>query len=97
MVVDKTDVVPLHPVQTPFYSPSDEVLLQSMLTTLADLDFAYEQERERVSGLTVDAHLRARMLQKLRDQHRERREPYIRHLGAVYARIMPQFNAGARS
>jgi hypothetical protein len=90
MVVDETDVVPLHRVQPRFYALEDEDLLQSLLTTLADLDFAYEQERERVSKSTKDASLRARMLQKLRDQHRERREPYIRHLTVLQELIMPQ-------
>jgi len=93
MAVDETDVVQSNRVQSQFYSPDDQVLLQSMLTTLADLDFAYEQERERVSSSTNDASLRARMLQKLRDQHRERREPYIRHLTALQERIMPQVTA----
>ena len=97
MAVDETDVVPFNQIQRQVYSPDNEVLLQSMLTTLADLDFAYEQERERVSRSTQDVNLRARMLQKLRDQHRERREPYLRHLTALHERIMPQFSAGARS
>src|SRR5215211_970333 len=93
MAVDETDVVQSNRVQSQFYSPDDQVLLQSMLTTLADLDFAYEQERERVSSSTNDASLRARMLQKLRDQHRERRETYIRHLTVLQERIMPQLTA----
>ena len=93
MAVDETDVVQSNRVQSRVYSPDDQVLLQSMLTTLADLDFAYEQERERVSSSTNDASLRARMLQKLRDQHRERREPYIRHLTVLQERIMPQVTA----
>jgi len=93
MAVDETDVVQSNRVQSQFYSPDDQVLLQSMLTTLADLDFAYEQERERVSSSTNDASLRARMLPKLRDQHRERRATYIRHLTVLQERIMPQVTA----
>jgi len=61
MAVDETDVVQSNRVKSRFYSPDDEVLLQSMLTTLADLDFAYEQERKRVSGSTEDVNLRARI------------------------------------
>ena len=97
MVINETDVVRLDRGQPRFYSPEDEGLLQSLLTTLADLDFAYEQERERVSRSTMDESLRARMLQKLRDQHRERRDRYIRHLTVLQERIMPQFSAKARS
>ena len=90
MAVDETDVVRSDTLRPRFYSPDNEVLLQSMLTTLADLDFAYEQERERVSTSTKDANLRARVLQKLRDQHRERREPYMQHLTMFQEQIMPQ-------
>ena len=90
MVVDVTEVVQLHRVKPRFYSLDDEVLLQSLLTTLANLDFAYEQERERVSSSTKDANLRARVLQKLRDQHRERRDPYMQHLTVLHEQIMPQ-------
>ena len=66
-----------------------------MLATLVDLDFACEQERERVSSSTADTKLRPRMLQKLRDQHRERREPYLRNSTVLQERITPQFGAGA--
>src|SRR5215211_4550489 len=90
MAIAEADFVRVHSVQSRFYSPDAEVLLQSMLTTLADLDFAYEKERERVSSSTQDANLRTRMLQKLRERHRARREPYIRHLSELQQRIMPQ-------
>jgi hypothetical protein len=90
MVVDVTEVVQLHRVKPRFYSLDDEVLLQSLLTTLANLDFAYEQERERVSSSSKDTNLRARVLQKFRDQHRARRDPYIQHLTVLHRQIMPQ-------
>ena len=93
MAVAATDFVRVHHVQPRFYSPNNEALLQSLLTTLVDLDLAYEQERERVSSSTEDASLRARMLQRLPDQHRERREPYIRNLTVLQERIMPQITA----
>jgi heme oxygenase len=90
MVLNETEVVPSNRVKPRFYSLDDEILLQSLLTTLANLDFAYEQERERVSSSTKDANLRARVLQKLRDQHRERRHPYMQHLTVLHEQIMPQ-------
>ena len=71
------------------YSPDVQPLLQSLLATLADLDFDYERERERISRSTEDSNLRVRLLRKLADKHRERRDPYIRHLTALQARIMP--------
>ena len=61
MVLNETEVVQSNRVKPRFYSLDDEVLLQSLLTTLTNLDFAYEQERERVSTSTKDANLRARV------------------------------------
>jgi hypothetical protein len=40
MVRNETEVVQLHRVKPRFYSLDDEVLLQSLLTTLTNLDFA---------------------------------------------------------
>ena len=71
------------------YSPDVQPLFQSLLATLADLDFDYERERERISSSTEDSNLRGRLLRQLADKHRERRDPYIRHLTALQARIMP--------
>ena len=71
------------------YSPDVQPLLQSLLATLADLDFDYERERERISSSTEGSNLRVRLLRKLADKHRERRDPYIRHLTALQARITP--------
>ena len=67
------------------YAPDVQPRLQS----LADLDFDYERERKRISSATEDSNLRVRLLRKLADTHRERRDPYIRHLTAHQARIMP--------
>ena len=63
-------------------------LLHSLLRTLADLDFAYERERERLIG-RVEPNLvvRKRALERLRERHVEQCEPYIRHLEAIQAKI----------
>ena len=74
--------------QRPVYSPDVQPLLQSLLTTLADLDFDYEQERERVNNSTKDPTLKSRLLRKLAERHRARRDPYIRHLAILQDRIM---------
>jgi hypothetical protein len=71
------------------YSPEAQPLFQSLLATLADLDFAYERERDRVSSSTTDPNVRARALRNLEVQHRQRREPYIRHLTTLQDRMMP--------
>jgi hypothetical protein len=60
-----------------------------LLATLADLDFDFERERERVSSSTKDPKLREPLLRKVEERHRERREPYVRHLTLLQARMMP--------
>ena len=73
----------------------DEVqpLFQSLLKTLADLDFDYERERKHVISSTEDPVLRWRLLYKLGERHRERREPYILHLTILQERLMPAHNS----
>ena len=74
--------------QAGMYSPNLQPLMQSLLATLADIDFEYEREREKLSSVSRDANLRIRVLEKLRAQHRERRDPYIQQLAAIQSRIM---------
>jgi hypothetical protein len=61
--------------------------MQSLLSALADIDFAYEHERERISRSTTDAGLRTRLLESLRERHCERREPYTQQLTILQNRI----------
>ncbi len=70
------------------YSPAFQPLLQSLLATLADLDFDYEKEREKLSSMAPDTNIRIRALEKLRNRHRERREPYIQQLAVLQKRMM---------
>jgi hypothetical protein len=70
------------------YSPTLQPLLQSLLSTLADIDFDYELEREKLSGTSQDNTLKIRALEKLRSRHRERREPYIQQLAILQRRMM---------
>ena len=69
------------------YSPDLQPLLQSLLATLADIDFGYERERDTISTRTTDMNLKIRLLEKLREHHRERREPYIQQLAILQERI----------
>ena len=70
------------------YSPAFQPLLQSLLATLADLDFDYEQEREKLSSTSPDTTVKSRALEKLKNRHRERREPYIQQLTILQKRMM---------
>jgi DNA-binding transcriptional MerR regulator len=70
------------------YSPAFQLLLQSLLATLADLDFDYEQEREKLSSMSPDTAVKSHALKKLKNRHRERREPYVQQLAILQKRIM---------
>jgi hypothetical protein len=70
------------------YSPTYQPLLQSLLATLADIDFDYEQEREKLSINSPDANIKIRALEKLKACHYERRQPYIQQLAILQKRMM---------
>jgi len=71
------------------YSPTDKPLLQSLLSTLADIDFEYEQARDKICKSSPDLNLRIRILEKLKAQHQERRMPYIQQLAILQERMIP--------
>jgi hypothetical protein len=69
------------------YSPTLQPLLQSLLLTLADIDFAYESNLETVRNSISDEVLKREVIGKLQQQHQERRTPYVRQLAALQERI----------
>ena len=71
--------------QPRMYSPDLQPLLQSLLATLADIDFEYE--RDTISARTLDMNLKIRLLEKLKQHHRERRVPYLQQLAILHERI----------
>lgn len=70
------------------YSPAMEPLLRSLLSTLADIDFEYEKEHERLSKSSPDINLKIRVLEKLKAQHRERRAPYLQQLAILQEKML---------
>jgi hypothetical protein len=76
------------PSQPKMYSPAIKPLLQSLLSTLADIDFEYEKEKERISKSSPDLNLKIRVLEKLKSQHQERRMPYIQQLAILQERMI---------
>ncbi len=66
------------PVQTESSGP--EPTLQALIDALVDLDLAFERECKELSKGTLDATSQYRMLSKLREQHRQRRAPYVHEL-----------------
>jgi hypothetical protein len=49
--------------------------MQSVLATLADIDFADRQEVEKVSSTGLDDVFKSRLVTKLDQLHREQRQP----------------------
>ena len=73
--------------QPRMYSPDLQPLLQSLLATLADIDFAHQSDIETVRNSSAEEWLKQTTIRKLQQRHRERREPYVRQLKALQARI----------
>ena len=76
------------------YAPAILLLVQSLLGTLADIDFHYERERKRVSRSNQDLNVRIKALERLRVRHREAREPYIKQLAILQQHIRAHVEAG---
>ncbi len=72
----------------PSRAHNPQSLLQSLLTTLRNMDFQYEREREQIESSTRDAGMRIRMLERLREFHVERREPYVRQIAILQQRSL---------
>jgi hypothetical protein len=84
-------------MKNPCYRASILPLMQTMLATLGDLDFAHERELRRIDASSSDAALKAQLRGQLEDRHRERREPYVQQLGALEVRLkagMPDVRRG---
>ncbi|MET0527711.1 MAG: hypothetical protein ABW003_05090, partial [Microvirga sp.] len=61
-----------------------EFSLEGLLNTLIDMDVEYDRESERLRK--VSGAFNARALERLRMQHRERRQPYIQQLAILQMR-----------
>ncbi len=65
------------------YAPAVAPLLQSLLATLADIDFAFESDLEVVETSATDEALKRKIIERLREQHRQRRAPYVQQIDAL--------------
>jgi hypothetical protein len=57
-------------------------LRQGLIDARVDLDLEYEREREVLRRSSLSAALKTRLLTKLKDQYRVRRQPYMQQLAA---------------
>ena len=65
------------------YSPAALHMLQSLLATLADLDYAYDVDVETVEASGVPESIKREVIRTLKQRHQERRAPYLRKLEAL--------------
>ena len=69
------------------YSSEIGPLLQSLLATLAEIDFAHQGDMEAVRNSSAEDWLKQATLRRLQQRHDERRAPYVRRLEALQERI----------
>jgi hypothetical protein len=63
--------------------PEDEHPRLLLIDALVDLDLEYERERKVLGRSSLGATLKTRLLTKLKDQYRIRRQPYVQQLVAL--------------
>jgi hypothetical protein len=72
----------------PRVSPDNiQPLMQSLLATLADIDFGHEREVENVRNSPTDPSVREKVITKLDQHHREKRQPYVEGLLTLQAQM----------
>jgi hypothetical protein len=78
----------------PALDPDDmQRSMQGLLSALTEMDFQFDEEMARLSKRDMVA--RERAAQRLRDQHRMRREPYIHLLNELHTQILSSVGACA--
>jgi hypothetical protein len=69
------------------YSPELQPLLQALLATLADIDFAFESDLETIQESAADETLKQQAMARLQARRGELRAPYLRQLAKLEERI----------
>ncbi len=68
------------------YLPHIQPLMQDLLRTLANIDFEHEIELEKLEASPMEPAFKRQIRERLKERHRERREPYIQHLAELHSR-----------
>jgi len=66
-------------------TPADP-LAEALLTTLGHFDLEYERELERIRLGSSSEAVKNRVLHRLQEGHRVRREPYVQQLALIRGR-----------
>jgi hypothetical protein len=70
------------------YSPVILPRLQSTLAALADLDCAYEKDRETVTSSGAPDSIKQKVIGTLQQRHRDARARYVRRLETLHRRAI---------
>jgi hypothetical protein len=62
--------------------------LQHALALLADIDFRFEQERQKLAHWTGPESVKEHLADEIDREHQRAREPYVRMLSELHRRIM---------
>lgn len=73
------------------YSPDILPLMQSLLRTLADIDFEFQRDLETVTKSSIEEPLKQRAIATLKKRHHERRAPYLRGIRMLEERTKTAF------
>ena len=84
--VDASSVAEAVPAR--FYSEDLHETMQRLLVALADIDFAFDRDAEQVRYRDLSHEDEADAVRRLREEHRQRREPYIRLLNEVHGQLV---------
>ena len=69
------------------YPANIQPLMQSLLATLANIDFVHEREIEKLRNSATDVSLRETLIAVLEEGHEKRRQPYLEGLAALESDI----------
>jgi hypothetical protein len=78
-------------------TPGPKPMFQALIDALIDIDIAFERECRELSRGTVDAAFQDRMLTKLREQHQQRRDPYVQQLFAQHEDLRTRGRSSGQS
>jgi hypothetical protein len=71
--------------------------IQAILSILADIDFAHEHELEKVERSVLDERFKTKLIAKLNQLHRQRRQPYAHELLYLQERTRSFLDPDSRS
>jgi hypothetical protein len=69
------------------YSSHVQDVMQETLRTLANIDFQYEHDFEKLEHSDTGPEIKQLIARQLKERHLERREPYIRLMAELQARV----------